>query len=72
MVLKSPSYIREEIEKTDALLRELGEPGSIILFHDGGRDKPGTLQAVDLVIGKLRAQGYRFVTVSELLALGRG
>jgi peptidoglycan-N-acetylglucosamine deacetylase len=45
-------------------------PGSIILFHDGGREKPGTIQAVDLVLEKLKAQGYRFVTVSELLTLG--
>lgn len=127
LIFKSPSYIREEIEKTDALLRGLGvegeiyfraphgkklvvlpwilkqagrkhitfdavsmddqtqdveqltsrvmesvRPGSIILFHDGGRAKPGTIQAVEIVIGKLREQGYRFVTVSELLALGRG
>jgi peptidoglycan/xylan/chitin deacetylase (PgdA/CDA1 family) len=127
LIFKSPSYVQEEIDKTDALLRELGvegeiyfrapnckklvvlpwllkqggrkhitfdavslddqtqdvelltsrvmesvRPGSIILFHDGGRDKPGTIQATELVIEKLLAQGYRFVTVSELLALGRG
>lgn len=125
LVLKSPSYVQEEIDKTDALLRGVGvkgeilfraphgkklvvlpwllsrsgrkhitfdvvprddatqdvglltsrvmesvRPGSIILFHDGGRDKPGTVQAVDIVLGKLKEQGYRFVTVSELLALG--
>ena len=127
LIFKSPSYIQEEIDKTDALLRGLGvegeilfrapfgkklvvlpwllsqggrkhitfdvvpgddatqdvelltsrvmesvRPGSIILFHDGGQDKPGTIQTTDLVIGRLREQGYRFVTVSELLALGRG
>ena len=125
LVLKSPSYVQEEIDKTDALLRGLGvqgeilfraphgkklvvlpwllsrsgrkhitfdavsrddqtqdvglltsrvmesvRPGSIILFHDGGREKPGTIQAVDIVLEKLKAEGYRFVTVSELLALG--
>lgn len=125
LIFKSPSYVREEIDKTDALLRGLGvegeilfraphgkklvvlpwllkqggrkhitfdavsmddqtqdveqltsrvmesvRPGSIILFHDGGREKPGTIQAVDIVIGKLKEQGYRFVTVSELLKLG--
>lgn len=125
LVLKSPSYVQGEIDKTDALLRGLGvkgeilfrapygkklvvlpwllsrsgrkhitfdvvsrddetqdvalltsrvmesvRPGSIILFHDGGQDKPGTVQAVDLVLGKLKAEGYRFVTVAELLALG--
>jgi peptidoglycan/xylan/chitin deacetylase (PgdA/CDA1 family) len=127
LVFKSPSYVREELDRTDALLRGLGvegeilfrapngkklvvlpwvlsrsgrrhitfdvvprddaeqdvelltsrvmesvRPGSIILFHDGGREKPGTVKAVDLVLGRLREQGYRFVTVSELLALGGG
>lgn len=125
LIFKTPSYVREEIDKTDALLRGLGvegeihfrapyckklvvlpwllsqsgrkhitfdvvprddatqdvelltsrvmesvRPGSIILLHDGGLKKPGTVQATDLIIGKLREQGYRFVTVSELLALG--
>ncbi len=127
LIFKSPSYVREELDRTDALLRGLGvegellfrapngkklvvlpwllsrsgrkhitfdvvprddaeqdvelltsrvmeavRPGSIILFHDGGQEKPGTVKAVDIVLGRLRAQGYRFVTVSELLALGGG
>ena len=126
MVLSSPSFIEEEISRTDALLREAGaqgeilfrapfgkklfvlpwllardhrksilfdvvpddhelqdadvltsrvlgatRPGSIILFHDGWAAKPGTLEAVDRVLRQLKAQGYRFVTVSELLALGQ-
>lgn len=46
-------------------------PGSIILLHDGWREKPGTLQATGLIIEALHAQGYRFVTVAELLTPGR-
>jgi peptidoglycan/xylan/chitin deacetylase (PgdA/CDA1 family) len=127
LVLRSPSFVQEEISRTDALLRQLGvqgeilfrapfgkklfvlpwvlardhrknilfdvvpddtatqdadlltsrvleatRPGSIILFHDGFAAKPGTLEAVDRVLERLKAQGYRFLTVSELLALEQG
>ena len=64
----------DETQDVDVLTsRVLGavRPGSILLFHDGGRDKPGTLQAVDLVLERLQSQGYRFVTVSELLDMAR-
>jgi peptidoglycan/xylan/chitin deacetylase (PgdA/CDA1 family) len=125
MILRTPSFIEQELSRTDSLLREVGvrgeilfrapfgkklfvlpwilsrqgrkhitfdvvpddhatqdaalitsrvleatRPGSIILLHDGWGAKPGTLEATDRIIGSLKAQGYRFVTVSELLALG--
>lgn len=44
-------------------------PGSIIIAHANGRGW-NTAAALPLFIPKLRAQGYRFVTVSELLAAG--
>jgi peptidoglycan/xylan/chitin deacetylase (PgdA/CDA1 family) len=126
LVLSSPSFIEEEISRTDALLREVGvrgeilfrapfgkklfvlpwilsrqgrkhitfdvvpddhatqdaaliisrvleatRPGSIILLHDGWAAKPGTIEAAGRIIESLKAQGHRFVTVSELLAQGR-
>ena len=50
-------------------------PGAIILLHDG--DSPAkkaprqqTVEAAALIIDRLRAEGYEFVTVSELLAAG--
>jgi peptidoglycan/xylan/chitin deacetylase (PgdA/CDA1 family) len=128
LVLRSPSFVQQEISRTDALLREAGvrgeilfrapfgkklfvlpwllarehrkdilfdvvpddhatqdaglitsrvldavRPGSIILLHDGWAAKPGTLEAAGRILESLQAQGYRFVTVSELLALeGKG
>lgn len=42
-------------------------PGSIVLMHDGGGDRSGTLAALPTVIDALRARGYRFATVSQLL-----
>jgi peptidoglycan/xylan/chitin deacetylase (PgdA/CDA1 family) len=43
------------------------QPGSIILMHDGGGDRSETLAALPQVIDTLRARGYEFETVSELL-----
>lgn len=41
--------------------------GSIILMHDGGGPRDETLAALPRVIDTLRARGFGFVTVSELL-----
>lgn len=42
-------------------------PGAIILGHDGRLNRIKTVQALPLIITRLRAQGYRFVTLSQLL-----
>lgn len=42
-------------------------PGSIVLSHDGGGPREQTLAAYPYIIRTLRARGYRFVTVPELL-----
>jgi peptidoglycan/xylan/chitin deacetylase (PgdA/CDA1 family) len=45
-------------------------PGSIVLGHDAGRkDRSVGIAAVPEVIREERAQGYEFVTASELLEL---
>jgi len=46
---------------------DAAQPGSIILMHDGGGDRSGTLAALPSIIDTLRARGYRFDTVTELL-----
>ena len=43
--------------------------GSIILMHDGGGPRGGTAAAVPAIIRGLRAKGYGFATVPELLGL---
>jgi peptidoglycan/xylan/chitin deacetylase (PgdA/CDA1 family) len=48
-------------------------PGSIVVLHmHGGPNAPETAVALPDIIKKLRAQGYRFVKVSELLELPPG
>lgn len=62
-------------------------PGGIVLMHDSWQppppehavagepdvlaDRAPTLAALELVIPALQAQGYRLVTVADLLAMGR-
>lgn len=40
--------------------------GSIVLLHDSGGDRSETVKAIPLLVQRLKAKGYRFVTVSEL------
>ena len=124
MVFKTPSYIKEEIEKTDNLIREMGytepiqfrppyskkfiflpyylkqherktilwdlepnslpeidssadnmvkyvvdnvKPGSIILLHPMYDNKGTTIGALKGIIEGLKAKGYEFKTINELL-----
>lgn len=41
--------------------------GNIVLFHDGGGNRKQTVEAMESILAELEKQGYRFVTVSELL-----
>ena len=42
-------------------------PGAIVLLHDGGGNRSETVAALPRIITKLRARGYRLVTVPRLL-----
>ena len=64
-------------EVADRVLADVG-PGSIVLLHDGHGDVDGpreqrtrahSVAATAFIIDELRADGYRFVTVGELVAL---
>lgn len=44
------------------------KPGQVILCHDGGGDRSQTVAAVREAVPAMIAQGYKFVTVDELLA----
>ncbi len=45
------------------------KPGSIVLMHDGGGNRSRTVQALPQIIASLKSQGYRFVTIPELLQI---
>jgi peptidoglycan-N-acetylglucosamine deacetylase len=43
------------------------EPGDIVLMHDGGARRQRTIDATREILVELGRQGYKFVTLSELL-----
>src|SRR6266478_1383145 len=57
-------------EIVDSVLRQ-ADKGNIILLHDGGGDRAQTVAALPQIIDRLRAQGYQFVSVSELIGKTR-
>ncbi|MNJ42002.1 polysaccharide deacetylase family protein [Paenibacillus bouchesdurhonensis] len=60
--------VRHIVEKT----KESLSPGSVLLFHDGFGDRSQTVEAVRILVGELIAEGYRLVTVSDLIKLSSG
>lgn len=50
------------------VLRQV-EPGSVILMHDGGGDRSHTIQALPIIIQRLKALGYGFVTLDGIARL---
>ncbi|MBH8566589.1 polysaccharide deacetylase family protein [Nostoc sp. CENA67] len=45
------------------------KPGAIVLMHDGGGNRSRTVKALPQIIDSLKAQGYKFVTIPELLQM---
>jgi peptidoglycan-N-acetylglucosamine deacetylase len=58
------------LKKTaDQMTREYiaaARPGAVFLFHDGGRRREKTLEAVTAIIEDLQKKGYRFITAEEM------
>ncbi|TAF09660.1 MAG: polysaccharide deacetylase family protein [Nostocales cyanobacterium] len=50
------------------ILRD-AKPGAIVLMHDGGGNRERTVKALPEIITGLKQQGYRFVTIPELLEM---
>jgi len=44
-------------------------PGSIVVMHDAGGNRAGTIAALPAIVATLRRRGYRLVTVPQLLLL---
>ncbi|WP_336766014.1 polysaccharide deacetylase family protein [Paenibacillus sp. USHLN196] len=49
--------------------RSVVKPGSVLIFHDGYGDRSQTVEAVRVLVDEMVAEGYRLVTVSELLEI---
>ncbi|WP_404339803.1 glycosyltransferase [Sphingomonas sp. MMS12-HWE2-04] len=49
-----------------------GNAENVVLLHDGGGDRAQTVAALPRIISALRAEGYNFVPVSQLVGLSQG
>ncbi|MDO4848835.1 MAG: polysaccharide deacetylase family protein [Coriobacteriia bacterium] len=47
------------------------KPGQVILMHDGGGDRSQTVEALRTALPQLIAQGYKCVTIDELMSYGK-
>jgi poly-beta-1,6 N-acetyl-D-glucosamine synthase len=45
--------------------------GNVILLHDGGGDRALTIQALRIIVPKLRENGYNFVDISQIVGQSR-
>jgi cellulose synthase/poly-beta-1,6-N-acetylglucosamine synthase-like glycosyltransferase/peptidoglycan/xylan/chitin deacetylase (PgdA/CDA1 family) len=46
--------------------------GGVVLLHDGGGDRSQTVAALRTLVTDLKAQGFRFATVGDVVAEARG
>jgi peptidoglycan/xylan/chitin deacetylase (PgdA/CDA1 family) len=61
---------RSPLQVAAGTLRRV-HPGAIVLLHDGGGDRSHVVTATRWLVGHLARDGYRFVTVPELLERSR-
>ena len=54
----------------DAIVNRIlqAQPGDVILMHDGGGDRSQTIEALRIALPQLKAKGFSFVTIDQLLA----
>lgn len=71
MQIDSEDWRRPGVEKIVKKVMQDVHKGNVILMHDSGGDRSETLEALPLIIEQLRAEGYQFVTISELMNKSR-
>ncbi|MBN3884131.1 MAG: polysaccharide deacetylase family protein [Nostoc sp. JL34] len=65
----SVDYSRPAVSRLISNVFREAKPGGIVLMHDGGGNRSRTVQALPEIIANFRNQGYRFVTIPELLQI---
>ena len=57
-------------EIVEEVMRQ-AKKGNIILLHDGGGERAQTVAALPMIIDQMRARGFEFVSVSDLIGKKR-
>jgi peptidoglycan/xylan/chitin deacetylase (PgdA/CDA1 family) len=65
----SHDYKRPAASRLLGNVMRFSKPGGIVLMHDGGGVRDSTVKALPEMIKKFKQQGYRFVTIPEMLEL---
>jgi peptidoglycan-N-acetylglucosamine deacetylase len=65
----SIDYKRPAASRLLSNVMRASKPGGIVLMHDGGGVRDRTVEALPQMIKTFRKQGYRFVTIPEMLEL---
>lgn len=65
----SNDYKRPAPSRLLGNVMRFSKPGGIVLMHDGGGVRDSTVKALPEMIKKFKQQGYRFVTIPEMLEL---
>jgi peptidoglycan-N-acetylglucosamine deacetylase len=63
-------YIRQPDKILEATLSDASK-GNVLLLHDAGGDRSGTVQALPRIITELRQRGYEIVSLSSLMGMTR-
>jgi peptidoglycan-N-acetylglucosamine deacetylase len=65
----SNDYSRPPVPRLISNVMREAKPGGIVLMHDGGGNRSNTVAALPQIISIFRKQGYKFVTIPELLEM---
>jgi peptidoglycan-N-acetylglucosamine deacetylase len=65
----SNDYSRPPIPRLVSNVMREARPGGIVLMHDGGGNRSNTVAALPQIISNFKKQGYKFVTIPELLEM---
>jgi cellulose synthase/poly-beta-1,6-N-acetylglucosamine synthase-like glycosyltransferase/peptidoglycan/xylan/chitin deacetylase (PgdA/CDA1 family) len=68
----SRDWARPGVDATVRNATPAGQRGGIVMFHDGGGNRSQTVAALQRLIPRLRARGFRFVRVADLANVPRG
>jgi peptidoglycan/xylan/chitin deacetylase (PgdA/CDA1 family)/glycosyltransferase involved in cell wall biosynthesis len=69
--LDGGDWRRRSVEQIIRAITPTGARGGVVRLHDSGPAPAATLRALDRVIPRLRARGFRFVSFSRLTGGGR-
>jgi cellulose synthase/poly-beta-1,6-N-acetylglucosamine synthase-like glycosyltransferase/peptidoglycan/xylan/chitin deacetylase (PgdA/CDA1 family) len=70
--LDTSDWARPGVARIVAAAMPRGGRGAVIMLHDGGGNRGQTVAALPVIITRLRAEGYRFTTITAGLGMPPG